>query len=126
MNEMISTFLSGPAFASLLNSALTLAIGLAVWWLRKKTSSVQILNDNWSYVEPIVSTALEGARKAAAAGTWNSAVLQDLTVKGLATLGDKFRLHENAEPPEVLLSAAAKDIEATLKRVVGEFLEASK
>ena len=62
----------------------------------------------------------------AAAGTWNSAVLQDLTVKGLAALGDKFRLHENAEPPEVLLSAAAKDIEATLKRAVGEFLEASK
>lgn len=126
MNEMISTFLSGPAFASLLNSAFTLAVGLAVWWLRKKTSSVQILNDNWSYVEPIVSAALEEARKAAAAGTWNSAVLQDLTVKGLAALGDKFRLHENTEPPEVLLIAAAKDIEATLKRAVGEFLEASK
>ena len=38
MNEMISTFLSGPAFASLLNSALTLAIGLA--WAVQELPSV--------------------------------------------------------------------------------------
>ena len=126
MNELLTKILSSPEFTSLLGNAVLLIAGYAVWWLRKKTSAVQVLNDNWTYAEPIVTAAVDIARKAAAEGRWSSAILQDLTVKGLAALGDKFRLHEGVEPPKALLDAVASDIEATVRRAVGEVQEAVK
>ena len=120
MNETLQSLLAGPVAAQALETALTLAFGALLLWLRRRLSAVAVLNDNWVYAKPVVAAAVASAREAAKAGTWSSALLRDLTLRGLAALSDEFRLHEGAEPPAVLLAAVAGDIEDTVTRAVGE------
>lgn len=120
MNETLQSLLAGPVAAQVLETALTLAFGALLLWLRRRLSAVAVLNDNWVYAKPVVAAAVASAREAAKAGTWNSTLLRDLTLRGLAAVSDEFRLHEGAEPPAALLAAVAGDIEDTVTRAVGE------
>lgn len=94
-------------------------ISIAIAWVKRKVSTIDLVNDNWDYIKPYVKSAIEQAQAAVQAGTWGTAMLRDIATRSLADVAAEFRLYEGAEPSLGLLAAASSEIEQALLRVTG-------
>ena len=94
-------------------------IGLVIAWVKRKVSTIDLVNDNWDYIKPYVTAAIEQAQASVKAGTWDTAMLRDIATKSLADVAAEFRLYEGTEPSLGLLTAASSEIEQAMIRVTG-------
>lgn len=113
MNEL----LSNPAVQTALVLVIVTALNGLVAWLKSRfPTQAKIVDNNWSYLQPIVGAAMSEARITQLAVNAEPNALSIIVTRSLAEFADMYRRYEAAEPSETILAAARKEIAEAVTR----------
>jgi len=116
MNEL----LSNPAVqAALVVVIVTVLNGLVAWLKQKFPTQAASIDANWSYIHPIVDTAMAKAQSAVEKRTGGASVMLQIAAQGVADFCDSYNRFEGKPPTTAEIKAARTEIENALARVTG-------
>ena len=99
---------------------ISLAVVIAAYvanWLKHRFNRIDLVNDNWTYVKPAVTLAIDLARDAIRAKTNDTESMQRVVTAALARFVQEFTMYEAAEPSLPLLTAVSDEIQQAVNRV---------
>ena len=104
--------LENQLFQQAVVALVVLLLGLLTKWVKSKVSHVDLVNDNWEYIQPVIDAMRKEAITIVNDKTgWS---VEDIIKEGLVQFVDKYRSYEFKEPSTKLIAAVSDELEKAL------------